>query len=88
MTPDLAMSMIRDMLWTGGLVAAPVLAVSLFVGLIVSILQVVTQIQEMTLTFVPKILAATAILFLFGSWMINILMAFSINLIKSIPSMF
>ena len=61
-------------------VAAPVLLVSLVIGLIVSIFQAVTSIQEQTLTFVPKILAVFLALILLGNWMLSELSGFMINL--------
>lgn len=61
-------------------VAAPVLLVSLVIGLIVSIFQTVTSIQEQTLTFVPKILAVFLTLILLGHWMLNEMVQFMIDL--------
>ena len=58
-------------------VSAPILGLSLIVGLAVSIFQATTQIQEQTLTFVPKILAVIAALLIFGSWMLNKLVTFT-----------
>ena len=60
--------------------SAPILIVSLVVGLIVSIFQTVTSIQEQTLTFVPKIIAVFIGMLIFGSWMINIITTFMENL--------
>lgn len=61
-------------------VAAPVLLVSLIIGLVVSIFQTVTSIQEQTLTFVPKILAVFLTLILLGHWMLNDMVQFMIDL--------
>lgn len=61
-------------------VAAPVLLVSLIIGLVVSIFQTVTSIQEQTLTFVPKILAVFLTLILLGHWMLNEMVQFMIDL--------
>jgi flagellar biosynthesis protein FliQ len=58
-------------LTTAFLVAGPILAVALFVGLGVSLVQAVTQIQEQTLAFIPKVAAVVAVLFLLGPWMID-----------------
>ena len=66
-------------------VSAPLLCIALVVGLLVSILQVVTQIQEMTLTFVPKILALIAGLFIFSNWMLERLLGFTREVIQMIP---
>lgn len=61
----------RDTIYTIITVSAPLLLISLIVGLVISIFQTVTSIQEQTLTFVPKILAVFVGMLLFGSWMIN-----------------
>lgn len=66
---------VRTMI-TGVMVAAPVLLVSIVVGLTVSIFQATTHIQEQTLTFVPKVLAIIGILILFGPWMLTVLTEF------------
>ena len=68
------------------LVSAPLLAAGLVVGVLVSVLQAVTQIQEMTLTFVPKILAVSAALFLFLPWMLTTLVEYLQRTLQSIPS--
>lgn len=60
------------------MVLLPLLAVTLFLGLAVSIFQAMTQIQEMTLTFVPKLLGAAALVVLMGNWMLNQLVGFTI----------
>lgn len=88
MHADLAMHMLRDLLWTGLLVCAPVLGFTMLVGLIISVLQVVTQVQEMSLTFVPKFLTAGVCLIFFGPWMLREIAQFSIRLWASIPAMF
>ncbi len=69
------------------LVSAPVLGIGLVVGLIVSIFQAATQIQEMTLTFVPKILATIAAVVIFGPWMLSSLVNFTTKLLNSLPDM-
>ncbi len=66
-------------------VSAPLLSIAIVVGLAVSILQAITQIQEMTLTFVPKILALMGGLFLFSHFMISRLVGFTQDLIQMIP---
>ena len=64
----------------------PVLLVSLVVGLLVSVLQAATQINEMTLTFIPKLLAMFLVLVLAGPWMLNTLVEYTTRLFQSIPS--
>jgi len=67
------------------MISAPVLALGLIVGLIVSVFQAATQIQEMTLTFVPKIIAVGAALVVFGPWMLKSMVTFTHNLSVSLP---
>jgi flagellar biosynthetic protein FliQ len=69
MNSDLAMHLLAQMLLTAAKVAAPILIATLVVGLVISILQVVTQIQEMTLTFIPKLIAVVLVFLVFGGWM-------------------
>lgn len=77
MSENLVIGIIRDALQTGIMVSAPILGVSLVVGLIISIFQATTQIQEQTLTFVPKLIAAALIGLLTGSWMLHQLVSFT-----------
>lgn len=76
MTIDEVVQIANRALYLITIVSAPVLVVSLVVGLIVSIFQTVTSIQEQTLTFVPKILAIFLALIFFGSWMLNTMAGF------------
>jgi len=71
MTVDLVVELANKALYTVVLTSAPVLLVSLVIGLIVSIFQTVTSIQEQTLTFVPKIVAVFVTLMILGHWMLN-----------------
>lgn len=87
-TADLAMQLMGDMLITALLIGAPVLGFSMLVGLAVSLLQVVTQIQEMSLTFIPKIITVVVTIFLFGPWMLRKLLAYSSTVIENIPNYF
>lgn len=75
------------MLWTAVLVGAPVIGMAMLVGLVVSVLQVVTQIQEMTLTFVPKLVAVFLVLLVGGGWMLSRLVGYSAKLITQIPQL-
>ena len=75
-TQDAVLDIARDAIFTIVIVSAPLLLISLIVGLVISIFQTVTSIQEQTLTFVPKILSVFAAIMLFGSWMMNILIEF------------
>ena len=75
-TQDAVLDIARDTIFNIVIVAAPLLLVSLIVGLIISIFQTVTSIQEQTLTFVPKILAVFLTIMLAGSWMMNTIIEF------------
>jgi len=86
MTPELVINIVQNALYVLILVSAPVLLVSLVVGLFVSILQAATQINEMTLTFIPKLLALFLTLVLAGPWILNTLIEYTVRLYKSIPS--
>lgn len=78
---DLGMKAVK----TAMLLGAPVLGVSLLVGLIISIFQAVTQINEMTLSFIPKIIAVVIALVIFFPWMLQTMMDFTSALFLSIP---
>lgn len=86
MGSDLVLKLLSDVLWTGLLIIAPLLAVTLIVGLLVSIFQVVTQVQEASLTFIPKLIAAIVVLIALGPWMLTRLVGFASHLIADIPS--
>ena len=73
-------------MWVTLQVSMPVLGVSLVVGLLVSIFQAVTQLQEPTLTFIPKILAVVVVIVVAGPWMLNTMLGFTIDLWAGIPS--
>lgn len=80
LTEGQVMDISREAIYTVILTAAPLLLTSLVVGLIISIFQTVTSIQEQTLTFVPKILAVFAMMLLVGAWMLNNMSGFMIRL--------
>lgn len=88
MKPDLAVQLLADVLWNALLISAPLLLATLAIGLLISILQAVTQIQEMSLSTIPKIVVAILVLVVAGPWMLKRLLAFSANLIARIPSYF
>jgi len=85
MTPEFVVSIAQEAIRTTILVAMPVLILALAVGLLISIFQAVTQIQEMTLTFVPKIVVVLLGLLFFASWMLQHLMTFAVNTFEQIP---
>ncbi len=80
MTDIVIIKILREALMITLVVAAPVLGVGMFVGLIVSIIQTTTSIQEQTLTFVPKIIAIFFAIIFFGPWMIHMLVNYTVNL--------
>lgn len=73
MDSDLVVRLMADALFAAAKVAMPVLLATLVIGLLISIVQVVTQVQEMTLTFVPKLIVVGLVLLVFGSWMISVM---------------
>lgn len=85
MSEQFVLHLARQAILTMLLVAAPTLLVSLLVGLSVSIFQATTQIQEPTLTFVPKIIAVFLTLLIFGSWMMSMVLSFTIQLFQDMP---
>jgi flagellar biosynthetic protein FliQ len=87
MTPDSIISIARDALLTMLLVSAPMLISGLLIGLIISILQAITQVHEMTLTFIPKIIVVCLSLLLFLPWIVNKMVEFTQHLYGMIPTM-
>lgn len=85
-SPDLSVQLLSQLLWKAALISAPLLLALLLTGVLVSIVQVVTQIQEMSLTFIPKLIVAIVVLGVAGPWMLRELTTFSASLINSIPS--
>jgi flagellar biosynthetic protein FliQ len=85
MSNDLAVFLSKQLLWQALLIASPIIIVALISGLVISILQVITQIQDSTLSFVPKILAVVLMLMLCSNWMLHALIEFSQNIFLSIP---
>ncbi len=81
MTPDVVLEIVRRALLLAVVVSAPLVGAALVVGLIVSLLQAMTQIQEQTLTFVPKVLAVSAVLLFAGAWMLRQLAQFAASML-------
>lgn len=86
MSPEFVRGISAEMFKVTLLVAGPPLLVGLVVGILVGFFQTITQIQEFTLTFVPKMLAVFVCLFLMMPWMSNKLITFTANLIEQIPN--
>ncbi len=85
MSGDMFTALSRDIFVAALKLGGPILAVALVMGVAVSILQAVTQIQEMTLTFVPKILAIGLTILVCGAWMLRSLVSFSEQLFTRLP---
>ncbi|MEX0599000.1 MAG: flagellar biosynthesis protein FliQ [Rhodothermales bacterium] len=86
MNSDVALFWIQEALKTAALLTAPLLAAALVVGLIVSLIQAITSIQEMTLSYVPKMAVVALVLLFLGPWMMQILSDFTIQVLQFIPS--
>ena len=84
---DAALGLMNELLWNSMLVAGPVLAAALLTGVLISVLQVATQLQEMTLSYVPKLLVSAAVLMLLGPWMVHRITDFAIKMIAFIPDL-
>ena len=87
MTQDSVISLIVEMMGVTMKVALPMLLVALVVGLVISILQAVTQIQEQTLSFIPKILGLVAVVAIAGPWMLGTVVDWSSELWSGIPAL-
>ena len=87
MGPDRALDLMSSMLWTAVVIGGPVMLATMVVGLIISIFQVATQIQEITLTYVPKMLTALCMCLILGAWMIDKLTGYARALYLTIPSL-
>ena len=85
MTPETVLTIGQQALTHVVLLAAPLLGMALFVGVLVGLFQAATQINEMTLSFVPKILALVAVIFVAGSWMLTLLMDYTLQVFRDIP---
>lgn len=87
MTPESIMAMGYQAMKVTLMLAAPALLTALFTGLIVSLLQAATQLNEMTLSFIPKALAVAAVMVIAGPWMLNTLLDYMRTLFSSIPTL-
>jgi flagellar biosynthetic protein FliQ len=87
MSQEFVIYVFREALYTALLVSAPLLVVSLLVGLLISIFQAATSIQEITLTFVPKLIVIAIVAVLTLPWMIDVIVSFTTGLFNNIPSL-
>jgi len=86
MEPMTAIDIGKQALWITMVISGPLLVVGLFVGLFIGVIQAVTQVHEMTLTFIPKILAVVGVFMLLMPWMAIKMMDYTINLFNMIPT--
>ena len=84
MTPDMVVALARDSGMVVLMVAGPILGAGLVTGLVVSVLQAVTQIQEQTLSFIPKLVVVFAVLAFLGNWMIGQLLTYTVGLLSNL----
>ncbi len=87
MGPETVLDIGREALWLAVMLAGPMLGAALAVGLFIGVIQAATQIQEMTLSFIPKLLALVVVLFIVGPWMLRIVVTFSERLFMDIPGL-
>jgi|TARA_B110000977_G_scaffold117201_1_gene151397 flagellar biosynthetic protein FliQ len=88
MDPAMVIDLGREALWIAVVVASPLLGVALGVGLVVGILQAATSIQEMTLSFIPKLGLMVVALVIFGSWQIGVMVDYFQRIYERIPALF
>jgi flagellar biosynthetic protein FliQ len=87
MTPEVVIGLVQQALQVTLLVSAPLLLAALVTGLVVSVFQAATQINEMTLSFIPKLIAVFAAVVLAGPWMVSVLVDFTRRLFTGIPGL-
>ena len=87
MTPDTVIVIGQQALTVAAMLAAPILLSALAVGLLIGMFQAATQINEMTLSFIPKLLVLAASLYIGGAWMLSLITGYTNSLIRSIPSL-
>ncbi len=87
MTPETVMEIGRNALAVTVMLSAPMLLVALLLGLVIGMVQAATQIQEMTLSFIPKLLGLVAVLAIGGHWMLGLIVDYTRDLIQAIPGL-
>ena len=87
MGPETVLDIGREAFWLAVLLAGPMLGAALAVGLFIGVIQAATQVQEMTLSFIPKLLSLVVVLFLVGPWMLRLIVTFSERLFLDIPGL-
>lgn len=87
MEADRLLHLMKSMLWQSMIVSGPILAAALAAGLLISVLQVATQLQEMTLSYVPKLFVSALVLLVLGPWMLHRMAQFAVAMIALIPEL-
>lgn len=87
MTQELVINLGKEAMYITMLIAGPILGIGLLIGLVVSIFQATTQIQEQTLVFIPKIAAVFVTLVVLGPWILQVLVDYVVRLFENIPSL-
>jgi flagellar biosynthetic protein FliQ len=87
MTPELVTTIGQQALWVTMLIAGPLLLSALAIGLLVGMFQAATQINEMTMSFIPKLMVLVAVLVIAGPWMLSVIVNYTRQLIEQIPSL-
>jgi flagellar biosynthetic protein FliQ len=85
-TPEYVLNMARQAMQVAMMVGAPMLLVSLVVGLLVAIFQAATQLNEQTLSFIPKLLAVSATMVLAGPWLLSVIVDYTRDVLTNIPN--
>ena len=88
MDTAMVIDLARHALWTAVLVSAPLLLIALVVGVLIGVIQAATSINEMTLSFIPKLIALALALLVFGSWQLVTLVDFTRAIFQRIPTLF
>lgn len=86
MTETQAVEIVSEAMWVAARIAAPVLLTAVAVGVLIGLFQSITQLQEQTLSFVPKFIAVGAVIVLSGAWMLQTMMAYTVQLWNSVPT--
>lgn len=87
MTPEEVMTQAQSAMWLALLLGAPLLLTALVVGLLIGLFQAATQINEMTLSFIPKAVAMAVVMIVAGPWMLRVIVDFTRRLLLSIPDL-
>ncbi len=87
MNDTAVVEIVREGMWVGGLSAGPILLLVLVIGVLVGIFQAATSINEMTLSFVPKLIAVMLLVLLIGSWQLQVLVDFTRRIFERIPDL-